>query len=166
MGSAHGDVPIQAALVRACRLFLQTSVRTDVRPHVMKELRAANRRESSPVHHPEDRPLANGRCDLIGEFLPLLSQQALQNQEVKPLLLHKGTEIFISIVFIHSLYSEAVLKVPVKAEPASSAKTRCYRSEIISVRTDPTKVTLIVSRPQLSQLPDLIFAFLPLSRII
>lgn len=144
MGSAHGDVPIQAALVRVCRLFLQTSVRTDVRPHVMKELRAANRRESSPVHHPEDRPLANGRCDLIGEFLPLLSQQ---NWEVKPLLLHKGTEIFISIVFIHSLYSEAVLKVPVKAEPASSAQTRCYRSEIISVRTAPTKVTLIVSRP-------------------
>lgn len=91
----------------------------------------------------------------------------LGHQETKPLLLlHNGTEIFISVIFIHSLFFEAALKVQVKAEPASSAKTRCYCSEIIPVKTDQTDVTLIVSSPQLSQLPDLIFAFLPLSRII
>ena len=32
----HGDVPIQAALVSVCRLFLQTSVHTGVCPHVLK----------------------------------------------------------------------------------------------------------------------------------
>lgn len=132
------------------------------------ELRAANSRGSCPVRRPGAWPLA----DLVGNgaiwyFFSLLSPGTISQRgrrETKRLQPpHNRTEIFIPVIFIHSLYFEAVLKVRVKAEPASSGKARCYYSEIIPIRTDQTNVTLAASSPQLSQLLYLIFAFLPLS---